>query len=169
MVFKYDNIYQFLKNFLEYLNRCVEIFATFILFLAVLVVLIQISGRSILGRVGFLPWVWESVIIFNVWIIYLGASVLSKDNKHITLKFHERFSDPIKSVLKVIVKIIILLTSSLVVVQVLNLVERQLRSPFVTIPFLKRGHVSVVILIGFAIIFIYTLFDLVYSKKKGNK
>jgi len=169
MIFKYDNIYQFFKNILEYFNRCVEIFTAFILFLAVLVILIQIAGRVIFGVSGFMPWVWESVIIFNVWMIYLGASVLTKDNKHITLKFYKIFPDPIKPILEVIVKIIILLTSSLVIVQVLNLVKRQLNSHFVTIPFLRRGHASVVILIGFAIIFIYTLFDLVYSKKKGNK
>lgn len=169
-IYIYNNLYQFFKSFLEYLNHLIEFFSTFILFVSVLLIITQITGRLVFGLNNFMPWVWESIIIFNVWVTYLGASVLVKDNKHIALKTYTHFPSKIKSILAVFVNIIVLFTSCVVIMQVKKLVSVQLGTSFVTIPFLKRGHASAVVLIGFFIIFIYKFFDLIYFKKNkaGN-
>jgi TRAP-type C4-dicarboxylate transport system permease small subunit len=146
---------------LDRINRGVEVFSTAILFFAVFIVLLQIFFRMVLDRGGAVRWVWESIILVNVWLTYLGASVLAKDQRNIALRAQEKLGPKAQAVLRGVVRFVVLATSILVVRQTVKLVGRQMNSRFVTIPFLTRGHGSIVIVIGFCLIGTYAIYDIV--------
>lgn len=153
-------------NVLHQVNRAIEAFTTAILVFAVVVVLLQVFFRMILGRGGAVRWVWEAIILVNIWLTYLGASVLAKDEKNIALRLHEHLPQRVQLVLQQIVRVIVILTSGLVVSQTVKLVQRQMRSRFVTLPFLTRGHGSLVIVIGFSLIALYATYNLLSSMRR---
>ena len=152
-------------TFLNRVNRVVEAFSTAILFFAVFVVLLQIILRSI-GYGRTVQWVWESIILVNVWLTYLGASVLAKEEKNITLRAYEILPPAIQKFLRFFVRVIIVTTSVVVAAQSYKLVLRQMQNPFVTLPYLTRGHGTLVIVIGFSLIALYSLYHILTAGKE---
>lgn len=159
----YKRVGDFFRIFLDRVDRIVDAFASIMLLFAVLVVLAQIFARVVLGKGGALPWVWESIIFFNIWITYLGAAVLSKDEKHITLEALAFFPTRIRKGCKLAARIVVLFTSYLVVLQTINLMNRQWKIPLITIPVLSRAHGTMAITIGFGLIGIYTLYNIFFG------
>lgn len=158
-------------NILNKTNIIAELLASLFLFFAVFFMILQIISRDIFGIGGLFPWIWESVIIFNLCLTYIGATVVFKENRHIAIDF-DFYTNFLKSKEKGkenLVKLIVFITSLLVIVQVIDISKRLIRTHFVTIPFLTRGHVCFVIGIGFVLIALYAFFSLIFGDIGGGK
>jgi TRAP-type C4-dicarboxylate transport system permease small subunit len=154
-------------KFLNAVNRFVEAFATATLIFAVTAVFVQIVLR-VFGKGGIMQWVWESIILVNVWITYLGASVLSKEEKNINLRAYEILPAVLQDVLKFLVRVIIIATSVVVAMQSYKLMLRQMQNPFVTLPYLTRGHGTLVIVIGFSLMAVYAFHHILTREQHGD-
>jgi len=161
-------IKDFIIHSLHKINLITEFLATSLLFIAVLLMLLQIISRDILGRGGLFPWIWESITLCSLCLTYMGAATVFKQNRHIALDFYKKFSKSKKKIIQIIIKLIIIFTSLLVVAQVITLSKRLIGTSFITIPFITRGHATIIIGVGFFLITIYAFFSLFFEEVVKN-
>ena len=161
-----QSVLQVITKIFDTVNRYLENIATSFLIVAVCFILLQVGLRFLLRKGGLVPWVWESVTLCSLFITYIGASVIAKDNGHLSLSIHEHFPESLRRITRITVRLVVLMTSLLVAWETIGLVKRQLGTPLLTIPFLKRGHESLLIVIGFALIAIYSILHLLFAERK---
>lgn len=78
---------KFLDQFSEGLNRLVTFAITFLLAWMTIVLVIQVGARYLLS--SGMPWTEEMARFAMIWLVFLGATVMSKEGSHISITILE--------------------------------------------------------------------------------
>lgn len=153
---------------LDRVNDAVEMLMSVLMVGAVVVVLFQVLMRLI-GFPGPTIWVNEAIMIANVWLTYVGGAVLARKDEHLALYAYEWFPPVVKTACIHLARLVVLVTSLLVVFYGCRLVARQLQSYYVTLPGVPRSVGSVSIVIGFALTAAYKISDIVSRRNAAER
>jgi TRAP-type C4-dicarboxylate transport system permease small subunit len=153
---------------LDAINDGVEMLMSVVMIGSVVVVLFQVVMRLI-GHPGPTIWVNEAIMIGNVWLTYVGGAVLARKDEHLALYAYEWFPPAVRTACLHLARLVVLVTSLLVVFYGCRLVARQLQTYYVTLPGVPRGVGSVSIVIGFALTAAYKISDIVARRNAAER
>jgi len=153
---------------LDRVNDAVEMLMSALMLAAVAVVLFQVLMRQ-MGFPGSTTWVNETIMIANVWLTYVGGAVLARKDEHLALYAYEWFPGVVKTACIHLARLVVLVTSLLVVFYGCRLVARQLQTYYVTLPGVPRSVGSISIVIGFGLTAAYKISDIVARRKAAER
>ncbi|NQD66436.1 TRAP transporter small permease [Bacillus haikouensis] len=139
----------------------------FSLFIIVVVTILQVIARFVFDQ----PLVWSDELarFILIWMVFIGAAVVSFDDKHMAVEvFQEKMSPKVKLITSLLMRVLILLFIAITAYSSIELVKvsHYLESGALEIPF---SYWRVSATVGLALMFIFILIRSIYDIQDYKK
>lgn len=138
-----------------------EDFPSLLLALCVILLVVDVTGRYIFNH-PFVGFGSISMVCF-IWITYISAAAVARRGRHIVIDvLTDRFPPRVQAIVQAVIQAIVLAVIGYVLYYAWDAI---LNTKFVTIPGLgfSRRVLAIALLIGFALMFVYALRDIVLA------
>ena len=89
-------------------KKAADIFVTVLMFLIVVVIVLQVVSRYVFNSP--ISWTMEANIFLFAWVIYIGASIVLKEDRHVKIElFLSNFSKLQKRLISIFINSVILI------------------------------------------------------------
>src|SRR5699024_9713001 len=133
----------------------------FFMLVLVVVTIAQVVARFVIGQ----PLIWSDELarFILIWMVFIGAAIVSYDDKHLSVElFQEKMSPKVKLITSLLMRALILVFLAVTIYSSIDLVKvsHYTKSGALEIPF---SYCRVAITLGSALIFIFVIIRSIYD------